>query len=321
MKEYLQESGLDNISAQRILDSTWRKGTVQLYTTYIRKWQLFCSENDITPRAPTVPQVVSFLRSLEDKGLGYGAVNTARCALSVILPRINGETIGKQQMVQWFVRAVYIRNPPRSKYNQFWDVAIMFDYLRSLQENVHLSLMLLTFKLVILLLLVSGHRGQTLVALSLNKALISKDEIVFEMDTLLKSNRLGDPLSTLQLLSYPREKKLCVVTTIRDYISKTACLRTSQKLLVSYIKPHAAISRDTLARWTLRILRLAGVNTQHYAPHSTRGAMVSKARQLGISVRKILVHAGWKTQKAFAKHYNKKVEKRSKIAETLIQGK
>ena len=47
--------------------------------------------------------------------------------------------------------------------------------------------------------------------------------------------------------------------------------------------------------------------------------MASKARLLGISVRNILVHAGWKTQRAFARHYNRRVEKRSKVAEKLLK--
>jgi predicted transcriptional regulator len=94
--------------------------------------------------------------------------------------------------------------------------------------------------------------------------------------------------------------------------------KKNPQLLVSYIKPHGPISRDTLARWTLRILKEAGVDTSSYAAHSTGGAMVSKARLLGISVRSILAHAGWKTQRAFARHYDKRVVKKSVIAETLL---
>ena len=48
-------------------------------------------------------------------------------------------------------------------------------------------------------------------------------------------------------------------------------------------------------------------------------AMVSKARLLDISVKAILKHAGWKTERSFALHYNKKIEKKKKIAKTLLQ--
>ena len=102
------------------------------------------------------------------------------------------------------------------------------------------------------------------------------------------------------------------------YLSKTKQIRKSCQLLVSYIKPRKAISRDTLARWTIGILKLAGVNTTKYASHSTRGAMLSKARQLGISVKRILVHAGWKTARSFAQHYNKRIEKLGGLAKRLL---
>ena len=267
---------------------------------------------------PTISQAIRFLRMLEDEGLGFGAVNTARCALSVILPRLNGQSFGKGYAVHLFMRAVHNRNPPKSKYSSFWDVSIVFDYLRSLPNNKHLSVMLLGFKVLMLLLLVTGHRGQTMVALSLDNVILKEDEIIFELDTLLKSNRLGDSCSIINVQSFPLERKLCVVSAIRNYIFKTSEIRSSSKLFVSYIKPHGAVSRDTIARWTLRVLKTAGVDTNEFTAHSTRGAMASKARLLGVSVRRILKHAGWKTQRSFARHYNKKVQKRSKVADKLL---
>ena len=319
LRKRLEPFGLDRVTLERILQFSWRKGTIQLYTTYLKKWGLYCLLKKVPPMKPSIAQVIRFLRMLEDEGLGYGAINTARCALSVILPHIDGQSVGKYFLTHLFMRAVYARNPPKPRYSRFWDVTIVFDYLKSLPSNIHLNLRDLGFKVAILLLLVTGHRGQTIVALSLKNAHVDREEIVFELDKLIKSNRLGDPMSLVSLQRFPDDKKLCVVAAIKQYIALTADLRTSKQLLVSYIKPHGPISRDTLARWTLRSLKQAGVNTSDYAPHSTRGAMASKARMLGISVRNILVHAGWKTQRSFARHYNRRVEKRSKVAEKLLE--
>lgn len=315
----LEKAGLDKITLDRILRYTWRPGTVKLYTTYLKKWGLYCVLKGVPPMKPSIPQVVRFLRMLEDEGLGYGAVNTARCALSVILPRVNGQSVGKHHYIHWFMKAVHARNPPKAKYSRFWDVGLVFDCLRSWPHNTQLSLKELSLKLTILMLLTSGHRGQTIVALSLRNIHIEKDEVVFELDKLLKSNRMGDRLSTVTFISFSQEKKLCVVRTLKEYISRTTPLRVSEQLLVSFIKPHGSISRDTLARWTVCMLRLAGVDTTKYSSHSTRGAMVSKARLLGVSVQNILLHAGWKTHKAFAKHYDRRVVKRDKIARKLLQ--
>ena len=268
---------------------------------------------------PTLAQVVTFLRLLEDQGLGYGAINTARCALSVVLPRIDGETVGKHHVISWFVRSVYERNPPKPRYDRFWDVTLVFNLIKSWPKNVYLSHKNLSFKLIILLLLVTGHRGQTIVALSIKNLEINDKEARFEMEHLTKSNRLGDPLSTVKLIAYKLDKKLCVVATLREYLSRTQNIRKSDQLLISYIKPHGPVSRDTLARWTINVLKLSGVDTNRYSAHSTRGAMVSKAKLLGVSVKAILKHAGWKTEHAFAKHYDKRVEKHKNIARTLLK--
>lgn len=315
----LEREGFDKITISRILQFTWRPGTVKLYTTYLKKWGLYCVLKGVPPLKPSIPQVARFLRMLEDEGLGYGAVNTARCALSVILPRIDGNSVGKHHYIHWVLKAVYARNPPKARYSRFWDVGLVFDCLRSWPHNTELSLKELSLKVTILMLLTSGHRGQTIAALSIKNIHSHRDEVVFELDKLLKSNRIGDRLSTVTFVKFSQESKLCVVKALREYISRTEKLRTTNQLLVSFIKPHGPISRDTLARWTLRMLRLAGVDTSQYSSHSTRGAMVSKARMLGVSVHRILAHAGWKTHKAFAKHYERRVVKRDKIAEKLLR--
>ena len=61
---------------------------------------------NVKPLKPTIAQVFRLLRMLEDKGLGYGAINTTRCALSLILPRVDGQTVGKHHLVHWFIHSV-----------------------------------------------------------------------------------------------------------------------------------------------------------------------------------------------------------------------
>ena len=87
-----------------------------------------------------------------------------------------------------------------------------------------------------------------------------------------------------------------------------AGLFISDKEVTSF-SPHKAISRDTQSRWTIQVVNRAGGNTDRHASHSTHGAKVSKSRQLGISIKKILTHAGWKMARSFTKHYSKRLEK------------
>ena len=47
---------------------------------------------------PSLAQVLRFLRTLEEEGLGFGAINTACSALSIVLPRVERQTVGKHYL-------------------------------------------------------------------------------------------------------------------------------------------------------------------------------------------------------------------------------
>jgi integrase len=290
-----------------------------VYTSVLKKWGLFCLEKKVKPLQPSIAQVVAFLSALENDGAGYAGINAARCALSLILPRVDGATIGKHDIVRWFIRSVYERRPPQPRYSRFWDVKVVFDLFKSWPKNSLLSLKDLSMKLAVLLLLVTGQRGQVIVALNIEHMDLSRTEAIFDLDKLTKSNRLGDPLSTVGLDAFPECDKLCVLRTLKAYLRATVELRSSTQLLVSFVRPHAAISRDTLARWTLAVLKKAGVDTDRYGSHSTRGALVSSARKLGVSVKALLNHAGWKSEVSFARHYHKRVEDAESVAQTVLR--
>ena len=300
----------------------WRPSTKKVYTTYVRKWAVFCITNNIKLLKPTVPQVCRFLRTLAARGLGYGALNAARSALSLILPHVEGEPIGKHPIVCWLIKGAYERNPPKPRYNVFWDVRLVFQMFKNWPDNYHLTLQQLSWKLTVLLLLVTSQRGQTILNLSVEQLDLGGPDrpVVFKMKRLLKHNKLGDPLDSVMLKRYPECAKLCVVKTLKRYLKQTKNIRQDDQLLIAYIKPHRAISRDTLARWTLIILQKAGIDTQKYKGHSTRGATTSAARVLGVPLNAIIRHAGWRNISSFAKFYNKNIESHTSVATAILQG-
>ena len=141
---------------------------------------------------------------------------------------------------------------------------------------------MLLFKLTILLLLVSSQRGQTILNLAVDRNTVGDRMITFKMKVLLKYNQLGQPLDSIRFHAYLTEKKLCVIRPIRSYLSKTKTIRrNNSQWLLSYIGPHEPISRATLARWTINVLKLGGVNVEKYMVHSTRGTSASSAQTMG----------------------------------------
>ena len=99
------------------------------------------------------------------------------------------------------------------------------------------------------------------------------------------------------------------IRTLSYYISTAEKLRNSTKYLVSFIKPHKAVTLSTIniiERWIKIVLGQAGIDTERFSGHSTRCASTSKAL-LSVSTDVILATAGWTEESTFRKFYNKPV--------------
>ena len=126
-------------------------------------------------------------------------------------------------------------------------------------------------------------------------------------------------MSPLKFKCYPTEPKLCMVTHISIYLTKTKCLIESSKLFVSYIKCHRAITKETLARWCKNVISKCGVDMSKYSTHSCRSAASSsKANSSCVPLKTILDSAGWASEKTFARHYNKPIDEEAFIQDNLL---
>ena len=195
----------------------------------------------------------------------------------------------------------------------------MLHYLQGLSPVGTLKLKELTLKLVTLILLVSGQRGQTVHLLDLSNMRVSTDSYTFLFTKLLKQTRPGFSNPAVTLTAF-RDSRLCVVTTLKEYISRTEPLRGSEsQLLVSYTKPHKAVSRDTIGRWVKTVLLSAGIDTKKFKPHSTRAAAVSAASNASVPLDEILKTAGWSSESTFGKFYNKPVLRESRFPSSVLE--
>ena len=126
---------------------------------------MYCVERGLDLLNPTLPQACKFLRLLSGKGSGYSTLNSARCTLATILPVFEGHSFGTHPLVCRLVKGGYERNPPQPRYSKFWDINLVFKMLQSWGPNSLLTIKKLSLKLVILMLLISSQRGQTIVNL------------------------------------------------------------------------------------------------------------------------------------------------------------
>ena len=150
-----------------------------------------------------------------------------------------------------------------------------------------------------------------------------QEEITLKTVGLLKTSRPGHHKGELTLKAFPGERKLCIVTLVREYINRTALLRKvndagEHRLFVSFDAPHKPVGPSTIGRWTKLTLARAGLDTSRFSAHSTRSAAVSAAKAV-IPVELIIRKVGWASAAMFAKFYNKPIEEVRNVGDALLE--
>ena len=206
------------------------------------------------------------------------------------------------------MKGLYNINPPLPKYDIIWDPDDVLRHLKTLSPISSLDLKTLTLKTVFLTLLVSGQRVQTLTALSLIHMKRTDDYILFRIPGLLKQSRPGRRNPSVLLRAFSPDADICVLHHMTAYISRTSTIRgPHNSLFISYKKPHAPVSKDTLSRWIKQVLGESGINIDNFSSHSVRSASTSAAKRGGATVPEIMATAGWAKKSTFAKYYDKEI--------------
>lgn len=244
-------------------------------------------------------------------------MNTIRSAISAIA-NINDHPAGQHPLVARFLRAVFQDRPSFPRYHTTWDPELVLNYLRRFESDAELPLIHLSSKVTVLMLLLSGQRGQTLHLLDTRNMTVTDSRITFRIGDPLKTSRPGAHLSELKFDAYPPDKRLCVVTSIVNYLDRTKHIRGAITGFFLTTKPPIKVaSRDTLRRWTKSIMKAAGIDLNIFSPHSTRSASTSKAaRKLPLST--IVSTIGWARESTFTKHYQRPIRTDGQFAKAIL---
>ena len=274
----------------------------------MKKWGVFCKEHNIQePYNASYEQGLQFLAHLFEEGNNYGSIAVARSALSAILPRKGDFTFGKDKIVSQLLKGIFKLRPSLPKYTSTYDPDIILDYINELPANNQLNLELLTKKLVTLLALLSGQRCQSISYLETQQSALINGVYCFYIPKVLKTTKPGHHLHALEFHQYVPNANICVVTCIKEYVSRTELIRENngaQTLILSYAYPHKAVGSATVARYIKDFLNAAGIDLKTFSAHSTRSASTSKAKKIGMSILDINKAAGWKGTSTFRKHYD-----------------
>ena len=245
-------------------------------------------------------------------------MNTVRSTLSSFII-IEGFPAGSHPLVRRFLKGVFNLRPALPRHETVWDTSVVLKYLKKLSPAKKLDMKFLTLKLVTLLALLTGQRCQTLHVLNVSDIMLSKNHVRIKVKELLKHTRPGKHLNLLTIRGYAPDRRLCLITLMQEYLNRTQPLRTHDKLIQSFIRPHGPVTASTIGRWIKTVLLFSGVDTRVFSAHSTRGAASSKACLANVPLTTIMKTAGWSRSDTFSHYYDKPIVDYGAFGDSILK--
>jgi hypothetical protein len=245
-------------------------------------------------------------------------VGMAKSAIHTILGAAQGVKIDTSYFESLVMKGFFNTRPSLPRYATTWDVNILLSFLRDMPSNDVLSLKELNMKISSLFAILLGQRVQTITYLDVEFMNISSAGLEIVFNELLKTSRTSFHLPKAILPRW-HDPSLCPVSIFEFYLRRTQLIRGDEKqLLITSVKPHHKASRDSVARWIRDAMKEAGIDTDYYKAHSSRGASVSKAFK-SVPLNIVLEAAGWTNAQTFMKHYQKPIEEVGKFARAILE--
>ncbi|MPC94188.1 hypothetical protein E2C01_089344 [Portunus trituberculatus] len=163
-----------------------------------------------------------------------------------------------------------------------------------------------------LMALTQAAQIQTLHLLLLQGITIEESSFTVQLGHNVKQCRPNFNIQSVTFIAYTKDARICVCETLRAYIGKTVPFRSNLlqsgiRLIVSFVKPHQPVSKDSISRWIKIVLGLAGIDTTMFTAGSVRPEVATKAKALVVPIHCIMARAGWTHKTTIAKFYDKPI--------------
>ena len=139
--------------------------------------------------------------------------------------------LGEHPMICRFMKGVFGLRPSLPKYSNIWDVTQVFSYFRTSPNLANISLKQLSYKSATLLCLLTGQHCQTIHTIDIRNIKVFPNKIRIPLYQVLKTTTPRKHQSPLELISYPADPQLCIVTTLSHYLEQTKSFRGEHKAL------------------------------------------------------------------------------------------
>ena len=152
----------------KTLSEAWSTNTSARYNSGWHHWMSWCQDRNHNPFLPDLARIADFLVYKANQQCSYSYLNNLRSMFSAFLPRVDGATIGKHEVICKLMQAFWRNNPPQARYSSTWDIETVLNYWRNQPANHRLSLFDLSIKTVTLTAISSLGRAADIRHLSVN---------------------------------------------------------------------------------------------------------------------------------------------------------
>ena len=195
--------------ATNILSAAWRKNTKSTYEEEIKRYVGFCYEREADPYNSNDTVFIEFLTQELERGMSSSAIK----GMIIAMKKINSQA--STELIRTFKKGAFNVPRPVTVYHKIWDPDVLLSYLESMDTSKPIQLSMKTESVVMLL---SGHRVNTLENLKITNMYISETECTFVFSSVLKHSRPCYHQQPLILRSFPSNPSLCPVRNITQYL-------------------------------------------------------------------------------------------------------
>lgn len=293
-------------SAIDIMMASLSPNTIKQYNSCLCQWWHYAKDKNVDVFKASVPIIISYLTSIFQKGVSYQSLNCHRSSLSLII----GSHIGTDDRIKRWFKGVHKLRPPVPRYNSVWDPSRVLSYMSHWYPLINLNLERLTKKTVMLLVLATGQRVQTIYSIRLNNVKVTTSGVEIIFTDILKTSAPDRPQPQIILPYFTDNPEICPVKTLLHYIEATKQVRIDNGLpdylFITVKRPHRRASCQSISRWLRQVMSDSGIDITLFSAHSTRHAATSCAHREGLTVDSIIKAVGWSPRSStFATHYNR----------------
>ena len=322
IKQRCLEEGFSTEVANRVADRQ-RKSSVSLYESHFSAFLGWLSQRHLSLESVTAQLVADyFLFLFNEKKLQYPTISSYRTALSDVLPKFDGFTVGTHPTLSGLLANFQTDRPPQRNRVPDWDLSTVLWKLTespfeppkwgSTEEK-----QFTTWKTVFLLALASSKRASELYAISRHKrdlVFSNKGVTLRSIPGFLPKNQRiymdPKPFEVPSLDEYVGrelpDRLLCPVRMLKYYVKFTGGLSDANERLFVKIRGEGSVVSRTISSWLKKCIIFC--HNDKLPKHAVKGHQVRRMSSswaffTGVKVNDILAAGSWATPSTFSSYY------------------